>query len=183
MREKGRRQSAGIWKTREELCILSNRTENFVEVKNDVLKNTSPEKKKRQAIVIHYQIPIHAFLLSSLWRMQVIIIPQYIVSSLSFRTLLAPEISEVSATGTAIKSSPKVLAKRNTWVGPRCKWQVRMTEPDPFGQLNEIIFPERNHSEGKRRYNHAAWYVTEFTAHNYHIDRIFAQFLLCRNWK
>lgn len=65
------------------------------------LKNMSLEKKKRQAIVIYYQIPIQAFLFSSLERMQVITVPYYTVSCLSFRTLLAPEIPEVSATGAA----------------------------------------------------------------------------------
>lgn len=75
------------------------------------------------------------------------------------------------------------LIKGKIWVHSRCKWQVRMTKPDPFGNLNEIVFLERNRSEAKRRYSHAAWRVTEFTARNHRTGRVFAQLLLCRTWR
>lgn len=90
---------------RKELCILRNRTENLVEkVKNNgVFKNMSLEKKKKkkQAIIIPYQILLPAFLFSSIQRMQDFTVPYYTVPCLSFRTLLALEIPEVSAMGIA----------------------------------------------------------------------------------
>lgn len=165
MREKGRRYSAGIQKMRKQLRILKNRTENLVEkVKNDVFEEYEPGEKEEAG---------NCNTLPNTYTCFSILLPTENASYYS--PILYSLISFIQDTfssrdpwgvshGNCITSSPNILAKRKIWVGSRCKRQVRMTEPDRFGHLNEIIFPERNHSEAKRRYNHAAWSVTEFSA-------------------
>lgn len=139
-------------------------------VKNAVFEECKTgQKEKRQAIVIPWQIPVHAFIVfptenANYYSPILHRLISYIQDTLSFTD--AWGVSHWNC----LTSSPNVFAKRRSWVGLRCKWQGTTTQADRFGHLNEIIFLERNYSESKRRYSHAAWSVTELITHNYHRD-------------
>lgn len=84
------------------------------------LKNVRLDKKKRQAIVIPWQIPVHAF----------IVFPTENANYYSpiLRRLISfvqDTLSFTDAWGVShwncLTSSPNVFAKRRSWVGQRCK--------------------------------------------------------------
>lgn len=132
--------------------IPRNRTENLVEkVKNDVFEEYESGEKEEAG---------NCNILPNTYAGFSVLLPTenasyYSPILYSLMSFIQDTFSSRDPWGVSrrscITSSPNIFAKRKTWVRSRCKWQVRTTEPDRFGHLNEIIFPERNHSEAKKK--------------------------------